>query len=1432
MKKLFTLISTLLLSIVLFGQNAKDTSNYPYWVDMMQDESVSFYQTQRAFETYWKGRTRSKGDGYNAFKRWEWYMETEVLPNGKYRNSDIIHTEVMKFRNNYTYQMAPASSGRVVQKGTWESLGPIKQPVASSGQPNGMGRVNAIGVHPTDDKIIFAGSPNGGIWRSYDKGATWASNTDTNFSMQISSIVIDAKDPKIVYAGTGDRDAGARSPKGVMKSTDSGIHWVSSNSGMGNKVVGKLIQNPNKPDTLVAATSGGIYRSLNAGSSWTRTSGTGNYKDVVSQPGNFQILYATSSGKYYRSADGGATWTALYIPKSGNRIAIGVSAADPSYVYLVQTTQRAFAGLMLSKDSGQTFVLKSTTPNIMDWSTTGSGSSGQAWYDLDITVNPKNEKQIFVGGVNIFRSNDEGVTWRINAHWTGSGGAPAVHADHHVMEWSADGNTLYDGNDGGISYTKNSGLNWINIGSGLAISEVYKIGQHTFNENRVICGYQDNGTAIYRGKGNWATEIGGDGMECAFDPENSSYVYGSLYYGAIRRSNNGGSNRFQSITGGISEQGAWVTPYTLNEGSSQIMYVGMTSYIWRTLNARAGSVQWSNISSSVSTNGGAWSVLESSPANPNVLYAVRSGKKLFRTDNANATTPTWTDLTNQLPSGNSPSDVEAHPWNQNIVYITSGSKAHMSINKGASWIDISKNLPSTTKRALAFDKYSKGGLYVGGTPNVYYIDSSMTNWVEYSDGLPGDVSVTELEMFYDTLNPTNSQLRAGTYGRGLWSVPHYGINDRKPMAIILGDSGFVCTNNTFKLFGDSSCNGDNYSWNIYPNSGFSYQGGTNSSSDNIELQIQKSGIYSVELIVSNYYGNDTIFWDHKIVAGDSKGGYCKTSTSGTSTSGSGIFRVELEQIDFSSMGYNGSVSNVDNACTEGAFLYYDSLVSLSVTTGSSVPEYIKAYIDYNNDGDFVDAGEEIASFTSGTGKRTMQFKTSSSPFSNNAIRMRVVSDVNSISGPCAGLSKGESEDYSVWFDAPQAEIFFSDTNVCPNQTITINSVWEGKADSVSWDFGAWASPQYAMGKGPHLVKYGNSGNWKVRVQLNSQVWFEDSIQVLNSPIADLEIDSSKSEFCEGGNASLIVKKPNGLTGSYSWFKNGSRILGWTDSVYTQTKLNTANSYNFQVVTGNGVCFDTSKIIKVTPFHKPTALIGLASGTQCLDGNNFAFKDISIFNGSGLTRTWGLGDGNTATTKNVNHSYTGANQYKVKLELVSDKGCLDTTSQVVTVNSHPDSLFTFTNPQAADYQFIPNDTTMNYYRWNFGDGFTSILKKPTHSYNKKGNYNVKLETRNSNGCDGLSTQIVEVSTSISTEEFSRKFGLQVYPNPSHGVVNLRFNVGEELIMKVLDSQGRLIVNKKVDLGFEPVISMDLESVGIYLFILEIDGLSATYKIENL
>ena len=1429
MKGFITLTLALGYSILSISQTHQDTATTSYWIDMMQDPKVKFSETQNAFESYWSGRKRSKGDGYKPYKRWEWFMQYELKENGSIRTADEIQQEVRKFQLTFGSFTPPGTGSRSgATTGKWKSLGPSNKPVPSSGQPNGLGRINGIGIHPTDNDIIFVGSPNGGIWRTYDGGSTWTSNTDTNFVMQISAIIFDPLNPSIVYAGTGDRDAGARSPRGVMKSVDGGINWSVSNTGMGNVVVGKLIIHPTQTNILVAATSDGIYRSINSGQSWTRTSSSSNhFKELVENPSDFNIQYAGQGAAYFRSIDGGQSWTKITLPVNGNRLAIGVTPDDPSYVYIVQCSQRAFAGLMLSTDTGKTFTTQSTTPNIMDWSTNGSGTSGQAWYDLDIAVDPKNKTHIYVGGVNVFKSTNSGRNWLINSHWTGSGGVPAVHADHHVFEWSADGNTLYDGNDGGIARTTNGGPNWTDISDGMAISEVYKIGQHSYNENRVICGYQDNGSAIYRGVGNWTTEIGGDGMECAFDDQNNSYVYGALYYGAIRRSSNGGSS-FNSITGGISEQGAWVTPYILEEGNTNTMFVGMTSYIWRNSNVRTGQ-SWTNISSNVSTAGGAWSVLESSPADNDILYAVRSGKRFFRTDNANAANPTWTDLTSNLPAG-VPSDVEAHPWDENVVYITAGSKVHVSTDKGNSWTDITGNLPGTAKRTIAYDKFSAGGIYVGGTPNVYYIDSSMSDWVEYSYGLPGDVSVTELEIFYDLNNPTNSQIRAGTYGRGLWSIELFDIENREPTAVIMGDSGNYCLSNTITLFGDSSKKASEYNWMINPSSGFSYVNGTTHSSKNIELSFQKEGFYSVSFIAKNYFGADTLEMKNGIVMSNDSNQYCSTITGSFVSSGYGITRVQLEDIDKASGSYMGSISNQNNFCSDFTRLNLDSNYQLTITTSGN--EYVKAYIDYNNDGDFADNGEEIGSLGLGTGSRLISFRTPVAAHINQALRMRIISDSSPIQNSCASLTNGESEDYAVYLDDPQVLFSYSDTVICPNETITITGEFEGKVDSIVWDFGINAIPQMASGSGPHDAKFNGTGKWPISVKINDGIWFYDTLNVEQSLLADLILDSAHSSLCEGGYARLLVQNNTGISGRYTWFVNSKVDTSLTDSVYYQNNLNAFIQYDYLVVTDNGFCFDTSTVLTVKPFDTPTAWAKVNRARQCLNENEFNYEDITqILGGATLTREWDLGDGTIDTNKLIKHGYSNVGIYNSSMISNTNWGCSDTTYLSVTVLPSPDSTFTYSNASGSTVGFTPNDTSSSAtYVWEFGDGDTSWQKAPSHTYNQSGSFKVTLTIKNGDNCTSTSSQEINIESGISVEEFSTLYGVSVYPNPASGSTRLEVNSESQVSSELYNIQGKLI--RKYSLGLtENAVKVDLPAQGTYLLRVTINGSSATYTIEN-
>ena len=841
MRKIVLLLSYVFFTAGFYAQSViSDTSSFPYWIDMMQDPKANFFETQKAFEKYWVNRERDKGDGWKPFKRWEYFTEQRIDVNGNKPAPEHVLNEYQ------SYFLSNSKSDQLVEKDHWKEVGPILMPVNGTGQPNGLGRVNCLAFHPSNSDLFYAGAPAGGLWKTSNGGNNWEILTDTLPTLGVSSIVVDFSSPNTIYLGTGDRDSDDAPGLGVWKSTDGGLTWKSSNTGMGNRVVGKMIMNPQNNAELLAATSGGIYKSVDNGQSWSRKSSvTSHFKDIVYKPGDPSIVYATSNGSFFRSSNAGDTWAVVTngLPTS-NRLVIGVTPANSNYVYLLLSNQRTFKGLYQSTDSGVSFNLMSNSPNILDYKADGSGTSGQAWYDLCIAVDPLNANILYAGGINIWKSIDGGINWTLSAHWTFGPPVDDVHADQHELVYSPSNGRLYNGNDGGIYYTQDGGSNWTEISSGLGISQIYKIGQSAQADKLVINGYQDNGTSVY--DGSWRTEIGGDGMECIIDPTDSNYMYGALYYGDIRRSTNKGYN-FSKITDSITESGSWVTPYILKEGNADVMIAGFKN-LWRSSNIKASptsAIVWEQISTNASGSN-TIRVLESSPANPDILYFSRSDNTFFRSDNISAASPTYTSLTG-LPINSWPKDIEAHPTNANKVYIVVSNSVFESNNKGVSWTDISGSLPNVSMNCIVFDASSNGDLYVGCDLGVFFKGAWMTDWVPFTDGMPVTAEVTELEIFYSPVK-SKSRIKASTYGRGLWSSPLY----QKIEPYFESNKTQICVGQTVQ-YSDLS-NG------FYTDVHWDFPGGTPSSSNlaNPVVKYNSTGTFKVSLKLSNAYEEDSI----------------------------------------------------------------------------------------------------------------------------------------------------------------------------------------------------------------------------------------------------------------------------------------------------------------------------------------------------------------------------------------------------------------------------------------------------------------------------------------------------------------------------------------------------------------------------------------------
>ncbi len=846
MKKItFIVAAFLAVSLISFAQSNQsidnlptDAADYPYWIEMMQDPEANFYTTVAAFEKYWEGREIEKSSGYKPFKRWENHWRDRIYADGTRRPANEAFNSYFQFRETMGQRDNEFT-------GDWENLGPIEKPGnAGTGQPNGNGRINAIAFHPTDADILYIGAPAGGLWVTEDGGETWTSNTDSLPTLGVSSILIDYSDTDIIYIGTGDRDAGDAVGLGIMKSTDGGLTFDLSNTGMGDVTVGRMIMHPSDPDIILAATSSGIYKTTSGGTFWSNEI-NGNFKEIVFKADDPNIVFASQGGSFYRSVNTGDSWTLITSGiGSASRGVIGVTEANADVVYFHTVSGSEYAATYQSTDAGLNFTEKATSPNIMSWGCNG-GSGGQGWYDLDVAVDPNNENLLYSGGVNAWRSANGASSWSINSHWVGDCGVPAVHADCHVLEFSPVDGRLYAGNDGGIYWTDNNGANWTEITSGLAISQIYKIGQAATNKDKVMNGYQDNGSATYLGEDEgFLTVMGGDGMDCAYDHQDHRYAYGEYYNGAgisriFNNSNQGG------IGGGIGESGAWVTPFALDVTDPETMYVGMKN-IWVSHNIRSYNVQWTNISNFNTQN---CRVVEQSEADAEIFYVAKWGDGLLRSDDISSASPQWTNLTGSLPIAGTPTDIETSPLYPDVVYMTLNYKVWKSEDRGFSWEDISLNLPVASTNTIEVYKNSDEGLYLGTDAGVFYKDNTMDEWLLFADGFPVSANVTEIEFYYDSLSPADDAVRVSTYGRGLWTSPTFYST---PIADFESNESNIPSGCAIDFIDKSTGIPHQWAW--------SFEGATPDTSNEqnpVNIQYLNQGTFAVSLTVSNPAGADT-----------------------------------------------------------------------------------------------------------------------------------------------------------------------------------------------------------------------------------------------------------------------------------------------------------------------------------------------------------------------------------------------------------------------------------------------------------------------------------------------------------------------------------------------------------------------------------------------
>jgi hypothetical protein len=654
----------------------------------------------------------------------------------------------------------------------WTAIGP----------GNVGGRVRSILVHPTAPATMFAGSVGGGIWKTVNGGASWAPINDFMANLAVTSMVFHPTNPSIMYAATGEGYYNADSIRGagIFKSTNGGTTWTQLAS-TANAHFYYVLRVAIAPDgrVLLAATRSGLFRSVDAGATFTSVPGPWPV-DVEFHPTDAaRAVAGDNGGGVWATSDGGLTWTAaaLTLPAASagsDRVEVAYARGTPGVVYAA--IDRDGGIVYRSVDGGATYtrVFAGGTVTLLE--------NGQGWYDLALWVNPRDANDLIVGGVNLYRSRDGGYQFTQVSNPYGQ-----IHADQHVIlehpQFDNTANrTLFIGNDGGVYKVPDLALltsldtaRYEELNNNLAVTQFYGAAGNPAT-GVIVGGTQDNGTLVYNpwaGSDAWSAMFGGDGGFSAADPTNPDYFYGEYVYLQIHRSTNGGL-KSSFIFSGIADAGDYggprsnfIAPFILDPNDPRRMLAGGAE-LWRSDDVRATYPAWKSIKPPA---GSFISAIAVAPGNSNVAWVGHNDGDLFRTTNATAAAPTWMKVDPSVFPNRFITRITIDPLDANVVYVSFGGFVDQNVqrsdNGGVTWVDATgtgtTGLPFAPVRDVEVDPFDSNMLWAGTEVGVFTSQDRGITWDTTQDG-PANVSVDELFVM-------NGFLYAVTHGRGLFRHP-------------------------------------------------------------------------------------------------------------------------------------------------------------------------------------------------------------------------------------------------------------------------------------------------------------------------------------------------------------------------------------------------------------------------------------------------------------------------------------------------------------------------------------------------------------------------------------------------------------------------------------------------------------------------------------
>jgi photosystem II stability/assembly factor-like uncharacterized protein len=691
------------------------------------------------------------------------------------------------------------------------------------------GRIHDIQIDPSDPAVLYVAAATGGIWKSTNKGVTWKPIFEKQADNTFGALAIFEKNPKIIWAGSGENNNRQSSSwgGGVYRSTDAGETWTYLGL-HDTRSIGRVVLDPNDPNVAYIAAVGnlwrdnperGVYKTTDAGKTWNKILFVDAYTgatDLVMDPRDAKVLYAATyqrlrkaygfngggpGSAIYKTTDAGANWKKLEngIP-AGDKGRIGLALAKSRPDVLIATIEHATAGgTYRTEDAGATWKrMSATNPRPM--------------YYSKPTIDPNNDKRVWLPGTYIVKSEDGGATFEQEP--TSPTYDVGLKTDHHVIRVDpANSAHIYVVGDGGLHESFDMGKTFVRVNN-IPVAQIYRIAVDNRDPYWIYLGLQDNhsfmGPSATR---HWLGILNQDWKEIGFSDGTGKAVDIANWRKVYSSSSGGNLTLVDPVTGdlmGITPRPPageppyrfdWDAPVMASRHTPGTVYLGgnrlFTSRDYGSTWARSKDLTRAidrdaiemmgvvNRDIRLSRNDGdnisEISNLAESPLDPNVLWVGTDDGNVQLTIDGGRT---WKELSGAIAgvkNGTFVGKIVASSASRATAYVS--FDAHRdgdfapyifkTTDFGRTWKPVVEGLPGddASVRSLAEFPGKPDVLFAGTERAVFVTHDGAAHWTRLEANLP--------TTRYDDIliHPRTKDLLLGTHGRGIWV-----LDDASPLA--------------------------------------------------------------------------------------------------------------------------------------------------------------------------------------------------------------------------------------------------------------------------------------------------------------------------------------------------------------------------------------------------------------------------------------------------------------------------------------------------------------------------------------------------------------------------------------------------------------------------------------------------------------------------